>query len=209
MMASRSRPSLQVVPLVPERWDDFVRLFGARGACGGCWCMTPRLTRAEYERSKGAGNRRAMRRLVGGARPPGVLGYLDGRPVAWCSIEPRAAFPPLGRSRVLKPVDDRPVWSITCLFIDREHRGGGLSVALIRGAVEHARRLGARIVEAYPIEPGGRDYPDVFAYTGIASAFRRAGFSEIERRAPTRPILRRTLRAAGATSGRSGRARRA
>jgi GNAT superfamily N-acetyltransferase len=155
-----------------------------------------------------------MKRLVAGSRPPGVLGYLGGRPVAWCSIEPREAFPVLGRSRILKPVDERPVWSITCLFIDRAHRGRGLSVALIRGAVEHARRLGARIVEAYPIEPGGRDYPPAFAYTGIASAFARAGFAEVGRRAPTRPILRRAVRppgrgASGPTSAPRGPARRA
>ena len=188
------RPRLEIVPLTPERWPDFVKLFGKRGACGGCWCMTPRLTRAEYERRKGDGNRRAMRRLVVSGRPPGVLAYAGDEPVGWCSIEPREAFSALARSRILRPVDDRPVWSIVCLFIDRRYRRQGVSVRLIRGAVDHARRHGARCVEAYPVEPRQDPMPDVFAYTGTASAYDRAGFREVARRSATRPIMRRTVR---------------
>jgi GNAT superfamily N-acetyltransferase len=182
---------LRVAPLTPERWGDFEALFGPRGACGGCWCMTPRLSSAQYERQKGAGNRRAMQRLVSSGTVPGVLGYLGKTAVAWCAIEPRASFPRLGRSRVLKPVDDLPVWSIACFFVHKDWRGRGLSVALIDGAVRHARRCGAKIVEAYPVEPEKHPMPAVFAYTGLASAFRRAGFAEVARRSPTRPIMRR------------------
>jgi GNAT superfamily N-acetyltransferase len=189
-----ARSRFRVLPLTPERWEDFVTLFGPRGACGGCWCMTPRLTRSEYERRKGAGNRRAMKRLVSSGNPPGVLGYVDGEPAAWCSLEPREAFSSLTRSRILKPVDDKPVWSIVCLFIAREHREKGVSVALIQGAVEWARSNGARIIEAYPVEPRKKPMPPVFAYTGIASAFRTAGFREVARRSETRPIMRRAVR---------------
>jgi GNAT superfamily N-acetyltransferase len=192
-MPSRKN-ALEIAPLSPSRWADFVRLFGPRGACGGCWCMTPRLTRSEYEASKGSGNRRKLKRLVDSGTSPGVLGYLDGEPIAWCAIEPREAFSSLQRSRILKPVDDRPVWSIVCLFVHKEHRGAGVSVAMIEGAVAHARAHGARIVEAYPVEPKKTPMPPVFAYTGIASAYRRAGFKEVARRSPTRPIMRRSLR---------------
>ncbi len=186
-------PRLVVEPLVPERWDDFAKLFGPRGACGGCWCMTPRLARAEYERSKGDGNRRRMRRLVASGPAPGVLGYDGGEPVAWCSLGPRGDFSTLARSRVLRPVDDAPVWSIVCLFVAKTHRRRGISLAMIRGAVEWARTQGARIVEAYGVEPREDPMPDVFAWTGLASAYRAAGFREVARRSPTRPILRRVL----------------
>jgi GNAT superfamily N-acetyltransferase len=184
---------LRIVPLTLDVWPDFERLFGERGACGGCWCMTPRLTRSEYERRKGAGNRRAMKRLVRSGRVTGVLGYLGETPVGWCSIEPRERIPMLARSRILKPVDDLPVWSIVCFVVDREHRGKGVSVQLIRGAVDYARRAGATLVEGYPVEPKKHPMPPVFAYTGIASAFRRAGFKEVARRSATRPIMRRHL----------------
>jgi GNAT superfamily N-acetyltransferase len=156
--------------------------------------MTPRLRRSEYERLKGEGNRRAMKKLVDSGRMPGILGYEGGVPIAWCSIEPRERIGGLARSRVLKPVDDEPVWSIVCLFIEKSHRGQGVSKKMIEEAVRYAKSQGARIVEAYGIEPKKTPMPAVFAYPGLASAFRAAGFREVARRSETRPILRRTLR---------------
>ncbi len=191
------RPRLRIHPLTADRWDAFEQLFGERGACGGCWCMTPRLTRGEYERRKGEGNRRAMKAIVDSGEVPGVLGYLEdgGKAVGWCSIGPREAFSSLSRSRILKPVDDQPVWSIVCLFVEKARRTQGVSVALIDGAARYAGSQGARIVEAYPVEPKKNPMPPVFAYTGIASAYRTAGFEEVARRSETRPIMRRHLSA--------------
>jgi hypothetical protein len=95
--------SFEAHPLTSDRWNDFETLFGAKGACGGCWCMFPRLKRSEYERHKGEGNRRAMKKLVDG-RVAGLLGYVEAKPVAWCSIEPRGLIGSLARSRILAPV---------------------------------------------------------------------------------------------------------
>ncbi len=155
--------------------------------------MTPRLTRREFEASKGAKNRAAMRRRVLRGPPPGVLGFVGDAPVAWCQIAPRAEFALLAGSRVLAPVDGAPVWSITCVLVKKELRGRGLTVPLLEGAVAFAKRRGARIVEAYPIEPVKRPMPAVFAWTGILSSYLRAGFTEVARRSSTRPIVRRLL----------------
>lgn len=184
---------VRVVPAAPERWPDLERLFGARGACGGCWCMHFRLHKAEFERGKGAGNRGALRRLVLGGPPPGVLAYAGGKAVGWCAVAPREAYPRLERSRAMRPLDDRPVWSIVCLFVAREFRRRGISVALLRGAAEHAARGGAEVVEGYPVEPRSGEMPDVFAWTGTASAFLAAGFREAGRALPGRPIMRRVM----------------
>lgn len=192
--SSGGRRGFRVEALVPELWGDLETLFGPRGACGGCWCMTPRLTHSEYERMKGEANRQALKRLVDSGRIVGVLGYLGEEPVGWCSIEPREQIGSLARSRINKPIDDKPVWSIVCLFVNRGYRQSGLSSRLIRGAVDWARSQGARIVEAYPVEPRVNPMPPVFAYTGLASAYRRAGFREVARRSETRPIMRRALR---------------
>jgi GNAT superfamily N-acetyltransferase len=193
MAAKKLEP--RIVPLTPGRWKDFEKLFGPRGACAGCWCMEPRQTRSEWERLKGEKNRRAMKRLVEqGQRPPGLLAYLGREPVGWISIEPREAFSKLARSRVLAPVDDKPVWSIVCFFVEKRYRERGMSVALIEGAVDHARKKGARIVEGYPVEPRQDKMPSVFAFTGFASAYRKARFKEVARRSDTRPIMRRTVR---------------
>jgi len=156
--------------------------------------MFPRLPRREFERVKGDGARRAMRKIVDTGARPGVLAYDGDEPVGWLAIEPRAVFTQLERSRILKPVDDQPVWSIVCMFVARHTRRAGVSRALIRGAVDEARRRGARIVEAYPVEPKSDDMPAVFAYHGIASSFLAEGFREVARRSPTRPIVRKSVR---------------
>src|SRR5262245_12575909 len=125
---------LEFHPLTPDRWQDFETLFGERGACGGCWCMWPRLRSSQFQKQKGEPNKRAMKAIVNAGETPGILAYLDGLPVAWCSLAPRTSFPRLETSRVLKPVDDKPVWSITCFFIAKEHRRQGLSVRLLKAA---------------------------------------------------------------------------
>lgn len=186
--------SLEIYPLTPERWPDLENLFGPRGAVGGCWCMYWRLKSSEYEQLKGEGNRALFKDLVSQGEPPGLLAYIDGEPAGWCSLGPRPDFSRLGRSRVLAPVDDQPVWSVVCFYIHRQHRKSGLSEKLLAAAVEYARAQGADVLEGYPVEPKGENMPSVFAYTGLASTFRRLGFSEVQRRSETRPIMRLALR---------------
>jgi GNAT superfamily N-acetyltransferase len=184
---------LAIRPLTMSRWKHLEALFGERGACGGCWCMFWRLPRAEFQRQKGKGNRQAFKTLVRKGDPPGLIAY-DGRvPVGWCAVAPRASYPALARSRILQPVDGEPVWSVSCLFVARPYRRRGVSVRLLEAAADYARRRGGRIVEGYPVEPPGAA-PDAFVWTGLASAFRQAGFREVARRSPTRPIMRRESR---------------
>ena len=181
---------LEIRPATREHWSDLAALFGARGACGGCWCMFWRQTGAEFAARKGEKNRRALRRLVQSDEPPGLIAWVDGEPAGWIALAPRPTYARLERSRILKPVDERPdVWSVPCFFVARAHRRQGLTVALLEAAVDHAARRGARVVEGYPVEPAG-EQADVFVYTGLASAFRRAGFREAARRSPTRPVMR-------------------
>ena len=189
-MSSENTNKFKIRPVTPERWKDFASLFGKRGACGGCWCMHWRLTRSEFEKRKGDKNRRAMKRLIDKGHVPGLLAFDGDNPVGWCSVGPRESFSALERSRILKPVDDRPVWSVVCFFISNEYRHRGLSVALLEAAIEHAKKNGAKIVEGYPVDPGKRQYVDAFAFTGLAAAFKKAGFKEVARRSATRPIMR-------------------
>ena len=177
-------------PVTSDRWSDVEALFGPRGACGGCWCMTWRLSSSEYEQEKGPGNRASFERIVKSGLEPGILAYEDGQPIGWCAVAPRSEFPRLERSRILKPVDDTPVWSIVCLFVRKSHRSRGVGTALIRAAVSFAASNGAEVVEGYPVEPKKDHMPDVFAFTGIASSFLAAGFHEVARRSDTRPIMR-------------------
>lgn len=140
-------------PASPEKWSDLERLFGPRGACGGCWCMWWRLDRAAFEGGKGEPNRERLRALVVGGVEPGLLAYLDGEPIAWCAVAPRSDLSRLDRSRLFKPVDDVAVWSVTCFFVAVPFRRRGVSVGLLRAAAAFALARGAPAVEGYPVEP--------------------------------------------------------
>jgi GNAT superfamily N-acetyltransferase len=181
---------LSFAPLTAERWNDFTNLFGEKGACGGCWCMYWRLKRSEFNLKKGNGNRKRMHGLVIKGLRPGIIAYAGKKAVGWCAFAPRPDYPLLGNSRILSPVDDQPVWSIVCFFIHKEFRNQGISLALIRAAVEYIKKSGGTIIEGYPVEPKKKTMPAVFAYTGLASAFRKAGFKEVIRRSDTRPVMR-------------------
>ena len=186
--------TLHFKPLTPDSWNDFEELFGARGACGGCWCMWWRLKRSVYDREKGEGNKAMMKQITKSGETVGLIAYLNDQPVAWCSVAPRETFPVLNRSRVLKRVDDKPVWSIVCLFVAKPFRRKGITVELLKAAISFVRGRGGKIVEGYPVEPKKAVMPDLFAATGLVSAFRKAGFKECARRSDTRPIMRYEIR---------------
>ena len=188
------RPKREFHPVTAERWNDFERLFGPRGACAGCWCMWWRQSAKQFEANKGENNRKAMRKIVDSGTVPGIMAYVGGEPAGWCSVAPRADFPRLENSRILKPVDDAEVWSIVCLFVDRQHRNTGLAVALLEAAVVYVRSRGGKIVEGFAVEPRKGRMPDTFAFHGPAAAYLKAGFKEVLRRSETRPIVRRMIR---------------
>jgi GNAT superfamily N-acetyltransferase len=184
---------LEFHPLTIERWDDFVELFGEHGAYGGCWCMWWRLTRREFNRQQGAGNRRAMRAIVESEEVPGILAYRQGNPVGWCSVAPRHQFGALERSRVLKRLDDLPVWSIVCFYVAKEHRGEHVAMQLIQASLKYVRDQGGEIVEAYPTVPKTERVAPISSFMGFPSMFKRAGFHECARPSQRKIIMRCVL----------------
>jgi GNAT superfamily N-acetyltransferase len=187
---SEVMPEVEYHPLTADRWQDLERLFGSRGATGGCWCMYWRLPRTQFATHKGEGTRQAFRHLVESGEIVGLLAYAQGQPVGWCAVAPRESYPVLERSRTLKRVDAPPVWSVVCFFVSKGFRGKGLTPSLLRAALDYAVRHGARTIEGYPVDPKTPRIPAAFAWTGLASAFRQAGFVEVLRRSETRPIMR-------------------
>jgi GNAT superfamily N-acetyltransferase len=182
--------NLKFYPVTAKLWKDLEKLFGERGACGGCWCMWWRLSRSEFNKQKGQGNKRALKKIIDSGEIPGILAYDNSGPIGWCSVAPREKFSTLERSRILQRVDEKPVWSVVCFFIAKPFRRKGVTIALLKAAIEHAKKNGAKVVEGYPVDPKKGETPDVFANTGLASAFRQAGFVEVLRRSETRPIMR-------------------
>jgi GNAT superfamily N-acetyltransferase len=149
-----------------------------------------RLSNKDFEAMKGEPNRKVMKSIVDSGEVPGILDYIGGQPAGWCSLAPRERFPRLENSRVAKPVDDKQVWSVVCFFIHKDYRRLGVSLTLLKAAISYAGEHGAKIVEGYPVEPKDEKMPAVFAYYGIASTFRTAGFKEVARRSERRPYMR-------------------
>jgi GNAT superfamily N-acetyltransferase len=193
-------PALQFHPLTPERWNDLVDLFGPeRGANSGCWCMWWRMPRSEWKIVPRDEKRDRFRALVEAGPPPGILAYEGEKAVGWCAIGPRSTLPLMNRSRVAAPFEGiEAVWAVSCFYIRAGHRGQSLMRRLLDGAVAFARKEGAAVVEACPIETD-RKLIWGEGYVGIASVFRAAGFEEVARRSPTRPLMRRAI------SGRAGK----
>jgi GNAT superfamily N-acetyltransferase len=180
---------LRISPLAPSRWPDLERLFGANGACGGCWCMFFHQSGPEYQAGKGEKNHRAFRRRVKAGATPGLLGYLGKEPVAWIALEPRENFERIARSKRFAGVAGERIWSTPCFFVKRGYRKRGLTRQMLEAAKRHARRRGGKILEGYPLELTGRT-PAAFTYHGVASTFRAAGFEEVARPSKTRVIMR-------------------
>jgi GNAT superfamily N-acetyltransferase len=152
------------------------------------WRMTAQQFNAETREAR----RRALHELVANGSVPGLLAYLGGRPVGWCALAPRAAFGRLERSPKLRAVDDSPVWSVVCFYVDPARRGQGVAAALLAGAQRHVEGLGAGTLEGYPLDPQDPAGPRVnatSAYTGVVAMFEAAGFREVARRGG-RPIMR-------------------
>jgi len=186
---------LTVAPLTPERWPDLEAIFGAKGCsvARSCWCMHYRLSGTRKPLPPGVTpaqtKRAALKALVDAGNPPGLIGYRGKVPVGWVSIGPREDYARLKRSNVMKPVDELPVWSVICFVVPAEHRGQGVAQALLKGAVAYARKHGATLVEAYPVDTSARSHDDSMWF-GAKSMYDKAGFKEVARRKPQRPIVR-------------------
>ena len=191
-MTTQNLPKYQLTikPLTSLEWPDFVQLFEEHGPQNGCWCMYWRVKRAECQRQFGEGNKMAFKKIVDGGNVPGILAYLDGQPVGWCSIAPREEFTVLERSPTLKRIDDQPLWAIVCFFVSKAYRRQGLTSILIQTAIAYASDHGAKIIEAYPLRTEITKLLPYERYMGIESTFERAGFRVVARRSDRRSVMR-------------------
>jgi len=185
-------------PLTPGTWADLESLFDLPGGSivRGCWCMFYRRSGNVAVNSVAAPeNKRRLCELVDAGVVPGLVGYVDGAPAGWISLGPRKDYAKLQRSPIMKPVDDRDVWSVVCTYVARRYRGQGIQHRLLKAAIRFAREQEVRILEAYPVDKSARSHDD-FMFFGSRSLYERAGFTEVARRSPTRVVMRRNLRPA-------------
>ncbi len=182
---------LTIKPLRAGNWEKLVQLFGEKGACGNCWCMYYRLSNPDFKAGKQkGGNREALHSLAMQESPTGLIGFYEGLPVAWCAFAPREHYARLEKSRVHKRIDNLPVWSIPCFFIDKRFRNRGLSVAMLKAVIRYAGEAGIKVIEAYPVIPTKEKLPDAFAWVGLYRSFDRAGFKVVDNTSKNRPMVR-------------------
>jgi GNAT superfamily N-acetyltransferase len=193
-------PRFSARELTKDTWDDLAALFALPGGSivRGCWCMFYRRSgQVAVGAAAGTTNKEQLYELVCAGTVPGLVGYLDGDPVGWISLGPRADYAKLQRSPIMKPVDDQEVWSVVCTFVAKRHRGEGLQHKLLEAAIRYARERGVSVLEAYPVDKPQRSADD-FMFFGARSLYETAGFTEVVRRSPTRVVMRLTLRGASA-----------
>lgn len=196
-MTAKAKSDYAVRPLTPDRWSDLETVFGASGGYCGCWCMYWREPRKDYEGPARKEMKARFKRRVSNGPPPGLIAYSkDGEPVGWAQVTPRPDVPNWnGARRLSAPADpadaeDGKVWALNCFVIRRDWRRKGVSKALLAAAVAHAKKGGARALDACPVEAADKARPAVSLYHGTAAMFVRAGFAEIARRRDDRPLMR-------------------
>jgi GNAT superfamily N-acetyltransferase len=178
-------------PLSKNNWDKFVQLFGSRGACSNCWCMSFRCSKSDFmEGKENNGNKKLMKKLVWENKPTGILGFYNGQAIAWCAFAPRDVYLKIENSRIHKRIDDKPVWSIPCFFIDKGFRRKGVSVAMLKAVINYASEKKIPVIEAYPTIPTQEKLPDTFAWIGLYKSFEKAGFEIADRTSKNRPMVR-------------------
>ncbi|MCP4566925.1 MAG: GNAT family N-acetyltransferase [FCB group bacterium] len=181
----------------PDLWKDLEKLFGAKGACGGCWCQWWRIPKGGklWEETKGAKAKKRMKKLITSGELTGLLAYDGSRPVGWCSFGPRTSFPRTERMKAYSRDDIEKVWSVNCFFIDKDYRHQGLAWAMLEAALKCMKKRKVEIVEGYPtpLTKDGKKLPAAFAYTGPLKIFEDSGFEIIQRVSYSRPLVRRRL----------------
>jgi GNAT superfamily N-acetyltransferase len=183
-----------------SRWDDVVEVFGVRGDPSWCWCRYFVTTGEGYLRATST-NRAALRRDLRAdpLRPAGLLAYVDDEPVGWLQLGPRSVFPRVTTNRGVAAVvgadDDETVWRTTCFVVRVGYRRRGVATALLDAAVGFAREHGATRLEGHPVDVAARGGKVAGAnlYHGALSTFLAAGFTEVGRTHPSRPVVRRGL----------------
>lgn len=189
-----SMPELRTRLLSADMWPELLQLFGGKGACGGCWCMSWRIEKGErWEEVKGPTAKRRLKQLVTSGKAQGCLAFDGDEPVAWCTFGPRLDFPRLQRARTLACSDATDVWSIPCFFIRPDYRKRGVAGLLLHDTLSHLEEIGVKTVEAYPAQTRGNELPAAFVWTGVPSLFRAAGFKAVGKPEHAKLRMRKTL----------------
>jgi hypothetical protein len=192
---------LAIHPLTPDRWDDLVDLFETDSITRMCWCMHTRLSGAELREFKPADRKKMFQSLVKQGKAPGLLAYKGRQAVGWVAVAPRGMTPDWNRGRKSSAVEaeadasDPSCWGASCFFVRSGHRKQGMTADLLDASIAHAKKAGARRLEACPMSHDDKRSA-VGMCVGPQRVFERAGFETVVERKPGRPLMRLDLKTA-------------
>ncbi len=173
-------------PVTKASWPVFEALFSRKGAPSYCWCMAWRTTPEEAKHHSGAERKPMIRARIDAGTTVGLVGSLAGEPVAWVSIAPRDTYRDLGGPEAK---DGEVIWSLACMYVHRALRGEGRGTELIGAAKAYAKKRGATVIEAYPVDPDSPSY----RFMGFVPAFEKLGFKPAGKAGSRRHIMRLEL----------------
>ncbi len=165
-------------PVEEGNWLDFEAFFQSR--LSYCWCMAWRMTREELKHNTARDRKEFIKARIFSGVPVGLLGYVDDRPVCWCSVAPRETYQRLGGDASLERV-----WSIACFYIQKEYRDQGMVKIMIEAARLFAKEHNAQYLEAYPVDPDSPSY----RFMGHVSTFQKMGFSFVKKEGTRRHVM--------------------
>ena len=192
-------PTITIEPATSGRFDDVQHAFENGGDGRGCQCQWWTISNADFRRRTTAERRELLASEIAAGPSPGLVAYVDGDAAGWVRVGPRTRQVRIGRTRMIadaseEPLDDPSVWAVSCFVVRREHRRVGLANQLLGAAIAHATTHGARVIEGYPVDVDAKKTSANELFHGALSSFIDAGFHEVARAAPARPIVSLTVR---------------
>jgi GNAT superfamily N-acetyltransferase len=190
--------TITIEPAAADRFDDAEHALTGGGDGRSCQCQWWMITNAEFQKLSTAEREALLKREMDAGPPPALIAYVDGEAAGWVRVGQRIPQVRIARTREIaaataQPLDDPSVWSVSCFVVRKEHRGVGLTAALLDAAVAHARGAGARVLEAYPIDHTAAKHSPNELYRGVLSVFLAAGFTEVARPKPDRALVQLEL----------------
>ena len=182
-----------VVPLGPDTWDGFADLVDRNnGIFGGCWCIGFHLDRGE--RVDGSYREAKQERVRSDRAHAALVVDDDGGVQGWAQFGDVGELPGIkhrrGYEQAPPPVPD---WRITCVFVDKRHRGQGVARLAVEGAVHLIALAGGGLVEAIPERTEGRDAPGRFLFSATLELFEDLGFTPVRQVGKHAWVVSRTV----------------
>lgn len=182
--------NITIEPATADRFDDAQHALSGGGDGHGCQCQWWMITNAQWQQTSQEQREGLLREEMHASPAPALIAYVDGEAAGWVRVGPRTRQVRIGRTRNFtavseEPWDDDSVWAVSCFVVRKEHRNEGLNAQLLDAAIDFARASGARVIEAYPLDPGaGKKIPVNDLFHGVLSTFEEAGFREVGRPKP-------------------------